>query len=77
MEKNVSIENYKPDFAVEAAYDLTVTDLKKQGIKAVLVDLDNTLIAWNNPDGTPEMRQWFFCCARPGLKRLISIGMVL
>ena len=28
MEKNVSIENYKPDFAVEAAYDLTVTDLK-------------------------------------------------
>ena len=58
MEKNVSIENYKPDFAVEAAYDLTVADLKKQGIKAVLVDLDNTLIAWNNPDGTPEMRQW-------------------
>ena len=25
----------------------------KTGIKAVLVDLDNTLIAWNNPDGTP------------------------
>ena len=22
------------------------------------MDLDNTLIAWNNPDGTPEMRQW-------------------
>ena len=58
MEKNVSIENYKPDFAVEAAYDLTVADLKNKGIKAVLVDLDNTLIAWNNPDGTPEMRQW-------------------
>jgi len=47
----VSIENYKPDFAVEAAYDLTVADLKKQGIKAVLVDLDNTLIAWNNDGG--------------------------
>lgn len=58
MEKNVSIENYKPDFAVEATYDLTVADLKKQGIKAVLVDLDNTLIAWNNPDGTPELRAW-------------------
>ncbi len=24
----------------------------------MFVDLDNTLIAWNNPDGTPEMRQW-------------------
>lgn len=30
----------------------------KHGIKVVFVDLDNTLIAWNNPDGTPEMRQW-------------------
>ncbi|WP_330873061.1 YqeG family HAD IIIA-type phosphatase, partial [Streptococcus suis] len=29
-----------------------------RGIKVVFVDLDNTLIAWNNPDGTPEMRQW-------------------
>ena len=38
MENNVSIENYKPDFAVEAAYDLTVADLKKEGIKAVLVE---------------------------------------
>ena len=27
-------------------------------IHAVLVDLDNTLIAWNNPDGTPEVRAW-------------------
>lgn len=52
------IENYMPDFAVEAVYDLTVQSLQAQGIKAVLVDLDNTLIAWNNPDGTPEMKQW-------------------
>ena len=47
-----------PDFAVEAVYDLTVPSLQAHGIKAVLVDLDNTLIAWNNPDGTPEMKQW-------------------
>ncbi len=37
---------------------MTVESLKKHGIKVVFVDLDNTLIAWNNPDGTPEMRQW-------------------
>nr|WP_239517222.1 YqeG family HAD IIIA-type phosphatase [Streptococcus suis] len=47
-----------PDFALEKAYDVTVESLKKHGIKLVFVDLDNTLIAWNNPDGTPEMRQW-------------------
>jgi HAD superfamily phosphatase (TIGR01668 family) len=47
-----------PDFALEKAYDVTVDSLKKHGFKVVFVDLDNTLIAWNNPDGTPEMRQW-------------------
>jgi len=71
MEKNVSIENYKPDFAVEAAYDLTVADLKKQGIKAVLVDLDNTLIAWNNPDGTPEMRRWLHDLRDGGIRVIV------
>lgn len=54
----MTIENYMPDFALEKAYDVTVADLKKHKIKVVFVDLDNTLIAWNNPDGTPEMRQW-------------------
>ncbi|HFR3255338.1 TPA: YqeG family HAD IIIA-type phosphatase [Streptococcus suis] len=54
----MSLENYMPDFALEKAYDVTVESLKKHGIKVVFVDLDNTLVAWNNPDGTPEMRQW-------------------
>ncbi|HFI0043291.1 TPA: YqeG family HAD IIIA-type phosphatase [Streptococcus suis] len=54
----MTLENYIPDFALEKAYDVTVEGLKKHGIKVVFVDLDNTLIAWNNPDGTPEMRQW-------------------
>lgn len=54
----MSLENYMPDFALEKAYDVTFESLKKHGIKVVFVDLDNTLIAWNNPDGTPEMRQW-------------------
>lgn len=54
----MSIENYKPDFLLTAAYELTAASLKKHGIKLVLVDLDNTLTAWNNPDGTPEMRAW-------------------
>ena len=29
------IENYMPDFAVEAVYDLTVPSLQAHGIKAV------------------------------------------
>ncbi|WP_225047024.1 YqeG family HAD IIIA-type phosphatase [Lacticaseibacillus kribbianus] len=47
-----------PTWAVEAIYRLTPASLKRQGIQVILTDLDNTLIAWNNPDGTPELRAW-------------------
>ncbi|EOT42882.1 YqeG family HAD IIIA-type phosphatase [Enterococcus columbae] len=49
---------YKPTWMVESIYQITPHQLKKYGIKAVLTDLDNTLIAWNNPDGTKELRNW-------------------
>ena len=29
----MAIENYMPDFAVEAVYDLTVESLQKQGLR--------------------------------------------
>ncbi|MFC4653111.1 YqeG family HAD IIIA-type phosphatase [Lactococcus nasutitermitis] len=54
----MKIDNYKPDFMVEAVYQLEAKSLMAQGISAVMVDLDNTLIAWNNPDGTPELLDW-------------------
>lgn len=50
--------SFKPTWTIEALYTLEISDLKKQNIKGVLVDLDNTLVAWNNPDGTPELHQW-------------------
>lgn len=49
---------FKPTWMVEAIYQITPEQLHKQGIKAVLTDLDNTLIAWNNPNGTDELRDW-------------------
>ena len=52
----LSIDDYRPTFVVEAVYDLRAEDLLRHGIRAVLVDLDNTLIAWNNPDGTAVVR---------------------
>ncbi|MCL2114050.1 MAG: YqeG family HAD IIIA-type phosphatase [Streptococcaceae bacterium] len=54
----MKIDNYKPDFLLEAVYQLDAESLRKIGITAVMVDLDNTLIAWNNPDGTPELLSW-------------------
>lgn len=50
--------NYKPTWMLEAIYQLTPEELAKHNIKGILTDLDNTLIAWNNPDGTTELLTW-------------------
>ncbi|MCP8857804.1 YqeG family HAD IIIA-type phosphatase [Latilactobacillus fuchuensis] len=52
------LNNFKPTWMVNAIYDLTPAQLQAHGIKAVLTDLDNTLIAWNNPNGTPQLKVW-------------------
>ncbi|MDA9462344.1 Hydrolase, HAD subfamily IIIA [Enterococcus mundtii 3F] len=59
--------NYKPTWMVEAVYKITPAQLKKLGIKAVLTDLDNTLIAWNNPDGTEELFTWILEMRNAGI----------
>lgn len=52
------LNQFKPTWMIESIYNLTPDELKANGIKAILTDLDNTLIAWNNPSGTQELRQW-------------------
>ncbi|MDR3156658.1 MAG: YqeG family HAD IIIA-type phosphatase [Lactobacillales bacterium] len=51
-------KKYEPTWLIESIVQLTPEMLKVQGIKAVLADLDNTMIAWNNLDGTKEIHQW-------------------
>ncbi|EPH99535.1 HAD phosphatase, family IIIA [Enterococcus faecalis 13-SD-W-01] len=58
---------YKPTWMVEAIYQITPAQLKNLGIKAVLTDLDNTLIAWNNPDGTEELLDWILEMRNAGI----------
>lgn len=52
------LEKFKPTWMVKSIYAVSPQELKKHGIRAVFSDLDNTLIAWNNPDGTPELHRW-------------------
>lgn len=61
---------YKPTWMIDAIYKITA-QLKKLGIKAVLTDLDNTLIAWNNPDGTEELKTWLLEMKNAGITVLV------
>ncbi|MFA1404801.1 YqeG family HAD IIIA-type phosphatase [Enterococcus faecalis] len=62
---------YKPIWMIDAIYKITPAQLKKLGIKAVLTDLDNTLIAWNNPDGTEELKTWLLEMKNAGITVLV------
>ena len=67
----MKIDNYKPDYMVEAVYHLSAERLQALGVRAVMVDLDNTLIAWNNPDGTPELLVWLEEMKAAGIKVIV------
>jgi HAD superfamily (subfamily IIIA) phosphatase, TIGR01668 len=62
---------FKPTWMVEAIYQVTPEQLKKHGIQAVLTDLDNTLIAWNNPDGTAELHAWLETMKAAGIPVMV------
>lgn len=51
-------KKFKPVWMVESVYQVSAEQLAKHQIKAVFCDLDNTLIAWNNPGGTEELLAW-------------------
>ncbi|WP_281164823.1 YqeG family HAD IIIA-type phosphatase [Liquorilactobacillus sicerae] len=52
-------ERFKPTWMLNSIYSLTPADLKRHGIKAILTDLDNTLIAWNQPQANnDQLRNW-------------------
>ncbi|WP_067727348.1 YqeG family HAD IIIA-type phosphatase [Oceanobacillus damuensis] len=50
---------FLPNQHVKSVFDIQPETLKKQGIKGIITDLDNTLVAWDVKDATPEVIQWF------------------
>ena len=62
---------FKPTWMVKSIYHVSPAQLQRTGIKAVLSDLDNTLIAWNNPDGTPQLREWMRELSAAGITLMV------
>ena len=65
------LEEFKPTWMVESIYSVSPEQLKAHGIRAVFSDLDNTLIAWNNPEGTPELHQWMAELKEAGIPLIV------
>ncbi|BBN99259.1 YqeG family HAD IIIA-type phosphatase [Sporolactobacillus terrae] len=65
------LRQFLPEEHVESVLDINPSKLKKRGIKALVTDLDNTLIAWNKEKVTPELVQWFSSLEAAGISVMI------
>jgi HAD superfamily phosphatase (TIGR01668 family) len=50
---------FLPNEHVKSIFDIKVEVLKERGIKGIITDLDNTLVEWDRPNATPELKEWF------------------
>lgn len=65
------LNSFKPTWMVNSIYQITPEQLKQANIKTVLTDLDNTLIAWNNPEATEETLEWIKLMKDSGINVVI------
>jgi HAD superfamily phosphatase (TIGR01668 family) len=62
---------FLPNEQVKSILEIEPERLAQKGIKAIITDLDNTLVAWDRPDATPELLDWFNKMRDAGIKVLI------
>lgn len=47
-----------PDQIVDSIYEIDLEELKKNNIKAIIADLDNTLVPWRSSDVQEKLTAW-------------------
>lgn len=59
---------FRPDYYISHYSKLDLERLKRQGIKLLLCDIDNTLVAWNDPDSNEKVKQFLEDVKKAGVK---------
>jgi len=62
------LKNLFPNIFVDTILDVPLEELSSRGIKAFIIDLDNTTTHWNSNQLTPEVIEWFTRLKEQGLK---------
>jgi hypothetical protein len=61
----------RPEFQYDSLTDIPVEFFLLQGIKGLLLDLDNTIAPWNDKSLTREVMDWFEKIKAAGIKACI------
>ena len=57
-----------PSYYFDTVYDIPMELLKKENVRCVLLDIDNTLVPYDVPEPTEENRAWFKLLAENGIR---------
>lgn len=68
MLANSWLSPFAPDLYVESIYEIDLQQLAARGVKGIITDLDNTLVAWDTPQATPTLVDWLDDLKRRGLQ---------
>ncbi len=66
-----------PQRSAECVLDVTAEELKANGIRGVILDLDNTLVLWQQEEMTEEVVAWLESLKAAGLKLCILSNSIL
>lgn len=55
----MALHLFIPHIYVSSIFDLDLAGVGRQGIKGLILDLDNTLVQWNFPEPPQRVRDWF------------------
>ena len=59
---------FVPDFYYDTVYDITPELLISRGVKGIILDIDNTLVPYEIPEPTEEVRGWLKIMSDSGMK---------
>ena len=62
------INKFIPSEFVKSVFHITPEMLQEKGIKAIITDLDNTLVEWDRPEATPMLIEWFASMKAAGIQ---------
>ncbi len=59
MERGDLMSKLLPDLYVNTIFDIDLIALRNRGIDSIIVDIDNTLVAWETEYASKEIIDWF------------------
>jgi len=59
----------EPTMLADAIWKVDLGSLKAQGVRGLILDLDNTLVDWNLDYVRPEVRRWLEAAGSLGMQR--------